>query len=286
MKYFTLSLLLLFLACSQQKPEDSVQTEVVPTAKGSLFIIGGGKRPPHLVKEMVERSGIDSLGYGIILPMSSSEPDSSIFYALIQFTNQGLSNVIGMNFNKGDIPLQSQLDSIENASLIYISGGDQNKFMDIAGGTDIEKAINACYKNGGMIAGTSAGAAVMSEKMITGDELKYPDYNATFRNIETQNIKLARGLGFLKTSIVDQHFIKRSRHNRLISAILDHPELMGIGIDESTAIYVKNNTAEIIGDNQVIVFDSPKGIQSNSKGKLSATSFNISLYTAGQSFEL
>src|SRR5690606_26810252 len=97
--------------------------------------------------------------------------------------------------------------SITNAKMIYISGGDQNRFMDIIAGTAIEKAIHQSYANGNLIAGTSAGAAVMSKLMITGEELKHP--NASLRNIESDNIEIGTGLGMLNQVIIDQHFVKR-----------------------------------------------------------------------------
>ncbi|MCR9254404.1 MAG: cyanophycinase [bacterium] len=282
MRFFAFLCVVALIGCSNPKQETKIEDQ----SAGKLFIIGGGKRPPQLIKRLVRESAIDSTGYGIILPMSSSEPDSAIFYALIQFTDQGLDNVIGFDFNKGDTIPKPKIDSIANANLIYISGGDQNKFMDIVSGTPIEGAIKACYENGGVIAGTSAGAAVMSKKMITGNELKYPDYYSTFRNIETNNIELKQGLGFIKEGIIDQHFVKRSRHNRLISAILENPNMKGIGIDESTAILVTDGVATVVGESQVLVFDSPNQVTSNENGKLSAKSLNISIFTADQTFPI
>lgn len=254
--------------------------------EGKLFIIGGGKRPQPMIERMVEEAGIKNNGYGIILPMSSSEPDSSVWYAKIQFTDLGLNNVVGMNFNKGDKPSQAQLDSIKNAPLIYISGGDQNKFMDIVKGTGIIEAIHYAYENGSIIAGTSAGAAVMSKKMITGNELKHPDYSATFRNIEAENIEIAEGLGLITGVIIDQHFVKRSRYNRLLSAAIEYPDHLGIGIDESTAILISKNMAEVIGESQVVLFKNPAQSIRKEQGLLGAKDLQISILLPGDKFDL
>jgi cyanophycinase len=140
--------------------------------------------------------------------------------------------------------------------------------MDIVRGTEIETAIREAYQKGSVVSGSSAGAAVMSRVMITGNELKHPDYASTFKNIEADNIETKPGLGLLQQAIVDQHFVRRSRHNRLISAIIEFPELKGIGIDESTAILVKGNEVEVIGESQVLIYENPKRSKIVKNGKL------------------
>jgi len=255
--------------------------------KGKLFIIGGGSRSSAMVDRIIKESGIDKEGYGIILPMSSIEPDSAVYYAKKQFIEKGLKNIYGLNFVKNEVLTPSKLDSIKNAKLVYISGGDQSRFMDIVAGNDIEKAIRKSYKNGNMIAGTSAGAAVMSKNMITGDELKHPEYNSTFRTIEPDNLELKQGLGMLSDNIIiDQHFVKRSRYNRLITAIIQFPEITGIGIDESTAILINGNTAEIIGDSQVIVLRNSNTSKKVHEDKLGAQGIQLDIYLPGEKFTL
>ncbi len=285
--------LLLFTSCQrptdQQKEGESPEQSPVAIdeelPKGKLFIIGGGKRPPSLVKQMMQEANLDEGGHIIVLPMSSSEPDTAMYYGIRQFTELGVENIAGFNFKKGKEASQVQLDSLKSAALIYITGGDQNRFMDVVAGTSIESGIRACYENGGMIAGTSAGAAVMSEKMITGNEIKYPDYSSTFRNIESKNIELGTGLGFLKKAIIDQHFVKRSRYNRLLSAAIEHPDLLGVGIDESTAIVVEGKTAKVVGESQVVVFHGPEK-HKEKEGKMGATGLRLDIHLAGDTFSI
>jgi cyanophycinase len=254
--------------------------------KGKLFIIGGGSRSSAMVDRIVKESGIDKGGYGIVLPMSSSEPDSSAYYATNQFYKQDITNVYGLNFIKDEKLTAIKLDSIINAKLIYISGGDQSKFMDIVAGTEIEKVIHEAHKKGSLIAGTSAGAAVMSKIMITGTELKHPEYSSTFRNIESENIETKTGLGLITTIIVDQHFVKRSRYNRLLSAIIEYPELTGVGIDESTAILVSGKTIEVVGESQVIVFKNPEQSKNTFNNKLGAQGIILNIYLPGETFTI
>ena len=254
--------------------------------KGKLFIIGGGSRPTAMVNRIIDEAGLRQGGYAIVLPMSSAEPDSAVYYASQQFLTLGIQQIFGVHFSKGEKLTQQKLDSIRNAKLVYIAGGDQNRFMDVVQGTEIEKAIAQAYQNGSVIAGTSAGAAVMSKIMITGNEVKHPDYESTFQNIEEANIETKPGLGLLTTAIVDQHFVKRSRHNRLISAVIEFPLLKGIGIDEATAIIVHGNNVEVVGESQVIVFENPKQSKIVKNGKLGARGMLMNIYLPGDSFTL
>lgn len=273
-------LMLIFSAWSCSEPV------VVNENSGTLFIIGGGSRPADMVERMITEAGLDTGGYAVILPMSSSVPDSAIIWASEQFLEQGMDRVTGLNFESGGPFPQNLIDSLVNASLVYISGGDQNRFMEIVYDGPVMAAIHQAYEKGAVIAGTSAGAAVMSEKMITGDELRYPEYRSTYPVIESENLELAPGLGLIKTAIIDQHFVWRSRHNRLITAVLEHPELPGIGIDESTAIVVKGNKAEVIGESQVLVYRNPAGARRVQGIKLGGKDLRLDIYLPGDEFTI
>lgn len=273
--YISLLVLLLFIitAFSQNQTD------------GNLFIIGGGKRPPSLVKELLITSGVEKTDYIVILPMSSSEPDTSFFYARKQFADMGYTNVVNFNFTKKHIP-ETWTDSLKKSKLIYISGGDQNKFMDIVLETGIHSAIREAYKNGATIAGTSAGAAVMSKKMITGNEFKHPEYTGDFKTIEAKNIEIAEGLGLLENAIVDQHFVKRMRMNRLIATALENPGYPCIGIDESTAIIVQGDSVKVVGESQVVVLKNKFPGHYNEKELLGGENLNLSIYLPGEKFLL
>lgn len=280
--YVGLLSLVLCLSCARQEQEGPGNGEAI----GSLFIIGGGSRPPALVERMITEAGLHRGGYAVILPMASAEPDSAIIWSGEQFLAQGITALAGFNLLPGVPATPSQLDSIAGASLIYISGGDQNRFMEIVLDTPVMDAILQAWQTGAMIAGTSAGAAVMSEKMITGDERRHPEYQSTFRTIEADNIVIGRGVGLLNTAIIDQHFVWRSRHNRLISAVIEYPDLLGIGIDESTAILVRGRQAEVVGVSQVLVFRNPEQDYRVKDHKLGAENLRLDIYLPGDSFML
>ncbi len=254
--------------------------------KGKLFIIGGGSRPDVMINRLIDEAGLRDGGYIFILPMASEEADSAIIWSGEQFLKKGIMNVTGFNFKTEVVPERKWLDSLKNASLIYISGGDQARFMKTVSDSPVFDAIHKAFKKGAVIAGTSAGAAVMTSKMITGNELRYPEYHETFRRIESGNIEFAEGLGLIKNAVIDQHFVARSRHNRLITAVLENSKLPGIGIDEATAILVKGNVAEVVGNSQVIVFRN-KGKGTNTAGnKMGSKKIILDIYLPGEKFQI
>ena len=122
---------------------------------GKLFIIGGGDKPENLMKEMINTAGLQPGDYIIILPMSSEEPDSAVWYAKQDFEAIDIKNISGMNFTENGPITSSQLDSLSSARLIYISGGDQTRFMRIVGKGKIYQAIHRAYHSGSTIAGAS-----------------------------------------------------------------------------------------------------------------------------------
>lgn len=254
-------------------------------SKGKLFIIGGGSRPDFLVDTMIKEAGLKSGETVAIFPHASEEQDSSFYYAKQQFEKRNLK-ALDCAFKKDEKLSPSKLDSLKTAKLIYIGGGDQLTFMEIINSNpEVKKILKSAYQNGKMIAGTSAGAAVMSEVMITGNQLKYKDYENTFDNIEIKNVETKQGLGFIKTAVIDQHFVVRSRYNRLLSLIIENPTYKGIGIDEGTAILVKNGSAEVVGRAQVIVFKNPKQSKKLNGDKLGAKGITLDIYLNGEKFK-
>jgi cyanophycinase len=254
--------------------------------KGKLFIIGGGDRTPGLMQCMVQAAGMQNKDYVAVLPMSSAEPDTAFHYFAEDLKQVYKGKIVQVHFTKADTANQEKLYQLRNAKLIFITGGDQERFMRVVAKTPIEQTIHAAYKAGAMIAGTSAGAAVMSEHMITGNELTDTVYRPTFRKVWHNNIELSTGLGLIRSAIIDQHFIVRSRYNRLFSALAKFPQLLGIGIDEATAILVQGNTATVCGESQVVVMRNLHGLNTADPKRVHWDSLQMSLYISGQSFSL
>ncbi|MTH15463.1 cyanophycinase [Flavobacterium sp. LC2016-01] len=256
-------------------------------SKGKLFIIGGGDRSDALMKQVLAVAELGTKDYIVVLPMSSEEPDSSFIFFKTQMVKLTQNPIVMLNFNAATAQNKKLTDSVQKAKLIFISGGDQSRFMTVVHNTPIKTAIQKAYENGSTISGTSAGAAVMSEKMITGNQKLEKEYSGTFDNIRYDNLETSEGLGLLKTAVIDQHFLKRNRYNRLLSALVEFPDLTGIGIDEATAIIVRNNEIEVAGESEVIVVRKPKGIKKSKKNNLiSIENLQMSIYTAGQKFNI
>ncbi len=273
------------VVCNNHKEESPDETPTQKPPKGKLFIIGGGERTPELMTSMIEASGADSNGYIAVLPMSSEDPLGAYTNFSIDVAAVSKVPCINLNFREADVINQPKLDSLRNAKLIFITGGDQSLFMGVARDTPIEDAIEYAFSQGSLIGGTSAGAAVMSEIMITGDQKNAAEYESTYDKIWKGNGIYAQGLGLIQGAIIDQHFVARSRYNRLFSAMCDYPGNMGIGIDEETAILVEGGNAKVVGDSQVIVVQ-PKDSCELYFHHLGIKNVEMSIYLPGEDFQI
>ena len=264
-----------------------LSTRSFSQAKGTLFIIGGGTRSPQLIKTLISTSRLSPRDYIVILPMSSEEPDSSYYFIKIQLEKACNNTIANLNFHRSDSSNTKWLDSLRHAKLIFITGGDQNRFMNVVLNNPIERAIKDAFYEGATVAGTSAGAALMSSHMITGDHLLGDTaYANTFEELRNGNIIIKEGLGLLSSAIIDQHFVVRSRYNRLLSALAMYPDLPCIGIDEGTAIIVQGNKVVVTGESQVILFSNPKNLRSSPDGHIKFDDVHMRVFLEGDSFEL
>jgi len=185
---------------------------------------------------------------------------------------------------------------MRSAAGIYFAGGDQSRLRDFLMGTPALAAIREAYGRGAVVGGTSAGAAVMSRVMLSGNELLNPgivspeegDNTEAFSRIQLGNIETTEGFGFLEGCVVDHHFVRRKRENRLISVVLEHPQLLGIGIDESTAIVVSAGGFDVLGESCVIVLDAAHAtdVGSGRGGSLRCVGLTMHVLTEGQRFDL
>ena len=224
--------------------------------KGHLMIIGGGERTAEIMQATVALAGGADAKI-VIIPQASGEPLETALYQQEDILTYGAGEVIYLMLDSANVDSSHHIESIRNATAIFFSGGDQSRLTRLLLGTKLLDEIKALYKRGGLISGTSAGAAIQSELMITGEELINQDEDRPYNTIAPNNIEVVQGFGFLTEAVIDQHHIKRRRNNRVLSVVLEHPELLGVGIDESTAILVNpDRTFTVLGDATVIVYDA------------------------------
>lgn len=254
--------------------------------KGALFIIGGGERPDYLMEKMISIAKLEKEDYIVILPMASKNPKKATQFLKKELEILSDHKVYGLDFNESDSGQRVRTDSVANAKLIYVLGGSQRRFMNIVRDTPLEEAIYEAYENGATIGGTSAGAAIMSEVMITGQhtgDLK----TRSFNHIRRDSVKTEKGLGLLPYyNIIDQHFLIRSRFNRLISIMGHYPTHQVIGIDESTAVIYSKGKAEVVGESQVVVMSNPIGLSHPKENLIRFKNVEFALYGPGDIFEL
>lgn len=256
--------------------------------KGHLVIIGGGDKTDYIMTKIVDLAGGPDAKI-IVIPNASSEPEESAKYNVEEFKNLGCKNVGYILFNREDADKDSIVEKLIGATGIFFSGGDQSFLTRDMLGTKLLDKVYEIYNTGGVISGTSAGAAVMSKLMITGNELINKDSSDIFISIQKNNVEVKEGFGFIKSAFIDQHFIKRKRLNRTISVVLENPELLGIGIDESTCIVVyPDETFEVLGENQVMIFNATNchDIKLDKNGNIGGENIIMHLLINGDRFDL
>jgi cyanophycinase len=268
--------IVLLTGCEESQP-------VSISSKGKLFIIGGGDRTPELMNNFKRVAHLEDGSVITVLPMAGEEPDSSFYYFQKDIPPQWGVKCLNLNFSDPKVDIENLKSILRQAKTIFICGGAQLRFMEVIARYNLQPILTEVYMNGATIAGTSAGAAVMSEKMITGNQKTDTAYSATYTVVQKDNGIYSTGLGFIKEGIIDQHFIVRSRYNRLLSAQLDFPLLWGLGIDESTAAVFYQDSVEVVGQSYVIYF-APLKIDSVA----TPSHFNstTTYYRSGEKFRL
>lgn len=227
--------------------------------QGTLLIVGGAedkKGKCEILSKFVELSGGKN---AMILVITTATEDSARagqeYTRIFKGLNAGQIEVLDLDSRqKANQPYIEKL--LEKSTGIFFTGGDQLRITAMLGGTIANQGLRQAYLQGTVIAGTSAGASVMTNTMIAeGDSEEAPKLNT---------IKLAPGLGLLEDMVVDQHFAQRGRIGRLLSAIAYNPYILGMGIDEDTAVVVyPDATLEVIGSQTVTFIDGRQITYSN-----------------------
>jgi cyanophycinase len=250
--------------------------------KGHLVLNGGaGEAEPFWTRIFELAGGKDAAI--VILPTASERAETGQEY-VEELRVLGATGMRAIELRvREDASRPEFLAAIAAAKVIFFTGGDQSKITAAILGTPAEAAIRKVYDDGGVLAGSSAGLACMSRVMLTGE--------GDFTVVRGGNVEVKEGLGYVTEAILDQHFVARQRQNRLISVVLEHPELPGIGVDEKTSIWIRpDRTFEVLGEGWVMIFDARRSVVRRDgaagKPRLAADEIVTRILVSGDRFDL
>lgn len=214
-----------------------------PTKQSGTLLLCGGGTIPLSIREEFFRLGKGTDGTLVLIPTASPRSDSGDYSMWIDYWSSfGWKKVEVVHVADHNAAFDpAKVEALRSATAVWLSGGEQKRLSDRYVDTPIEKELHAVLARGGIVGGTSAGAAIASSTMIA-DGIVEPQF--------------ASGLQFLPGTIIDQHFSQRKRHGRLIKAIEAHPNRIGIGIDESTGLFVDKNESRVVGDGGVFLLNA------------------------------
>jgi len=253
----------------------------------TLIIIGGHEdrtADKVILGEVARRVGSGKL---VVSTVAMKNNPNELFEQYEQaFRALGVKHLFKLEINaREEATRDSKLRILDDAVGVFFTGGDQVKITSQIGDTPIFRRVQEIYEAGGVIAGTSAGAAVMSETMLVqgGDEESH---------VIGGSVRMAPGLGLIEGVIIDQHFMERGRVGRLIGAVAQNPKNLGIGIDEQTAIVVEREKEfYVLGSGAVYVIDGTEVSYSNVaeqdlKKTLSIYDMKVHMLSQGHRFDL
>jgi cyanophycinase len=250
------------------------------TPRGWIIPIGGKLLDDGILARFLSLSGGASARIAII-PTASNEPDIGIFYERV-FARLGVAATKSLHFeHRIDCDDADWLAWLANATGIFIAGGNQLKLTSTIGGTPAAKLLRERNAAGVPVAGTSAGAAFLSEHMIAyGDEGARP------------RAGMCAGLGLTNRVIIDQHFRQRERLGRLLTALAYNPFAIGLGVDEDTAAFIgPDDVVEVAGSGTVTIVD-PADVKASSIAEakpgdeLTLTGVKVHVLPTGATFDL
>ena len=252
---------------------------------GTLVIIGGGE---DKVEERSILREVAKLAHGklVLATVASEEPDGYYDEYRDCFEQLGIKELRHLYIaDRAESTNEEKLKLLDGVDGVFFTGGDQLRISSQIGDTAFETRIHEIYNAGGVIAGTSAGASVMSEIMLIR--------GSNSESHRVGDIHMAAGLKLMRNVIIDQHFAERGRIGRLLGAVAINPRILGIGIDEDTAIVVRGGEFYVLGSGAVYVIDGSHVNCSNitesdsdSKRTLSIYDVRLHVMSKGDKFDM
>jgi len=221
---------------------------------GTLLIIGGAEDKTGkcaILREFIKLAGVRG-GNIVIMTAATQYPQKVSAEYIKIFKRLGAENVVSLDIpSRQQAQLQGTIDTILAAGGIFFTGGDQLRITSMLGGTEVDYALQEAYRTGTVIAGTSAGASVMSATMIIGGDGDSTPHQGS--------ISMGPGMGLVRDVVIDQHFAQRGRLGRLVSVVAQQPAMLGVGIDEDTAVLInRKGMMQVVGSQTVTIVDGSK----------------------------
>jgi len=255
-------------------------------AKGILIIIGGAEDQEGECAVLRQAGDVLAPEETLVILTTATQHPQKVgeqYTAVFKKLGVRRTQVLPINTRR-DAEDESACEMIRKARCVFMTGGDQLRITSILGGTRASRELEELYMRGGLVMGTSAGASVMSSTMVVQGNDEEPARKCT--------LKMAPGLGLLEHAIIDQHFDQRGRFGRLLCGVAENPGVLGIGIDEDTAIKVfPDKHFEVLGTNAVTVIDG-RTIESSNVSELNPNELlaivGVSVHTlpAGYGFDM
>jgi cyanophycinase len=242
--------MVLVLVLAAMTPRTSIAQQVGP-ARGSLVLVGGNLRDPLILKRFTQLAG-GADGPFVIIPTAGNASQYDEYWSgLQQFRDAGMTNVTVLHTRDRKIADTAEFVApIRKARGVFFTGGRQWRLADSYLKTRTQVELQALLDRGGVIGGTSAGATILGSFLVRGDT----------KDNETMIGDHTEGFGFLKDVAIDQHVLVRNRQFDMLEVLEKYPTLLGVAIDENTAIVVQGDRFDVIGDTYVLVFDNAKVI--------------------------
>lgn len=217
--------------------------------KGHLFIIGGAEDKTGRMEILAEIVRLTDGGRVVVMTTATEHPEEAGRDYERLFSDLGAREVESIRIDtRREAEGQEAARALRRADAVFFTGGDQLRITSILGGTRAYEALFDAYRCGALIAGTSAGASALSSTMIVGGLDNDQARKCT--------LKMAPGLGLMEQALIDQHFAQRGRLGRLLCGVAENPHVLGIGIDEDTAIRVEPDARFfVLGSGAVTVID-------------------------------
>jgi cyanophycinase len=263
------------------------EIHVESNKRGTLIIVGGGDTPYTIQKRFIELAGGAGKARIAIFQMASTGDDEEAEEVLAEFKLLGAESVI-LNLDRTQAQSEAMDVLLSSFTGYWFLGGDQNLLVASLLDTRALRRIEYRYEQGAVVGGTSAGASVMTATMLTGQRRAASGrINEDLNAVAMRSTEVAFGFGLLPGAIVDQHFSRRSRDNRLVSAVLDHPQLLGVGIDEETALIVRpDGRWEVLGNGHVKIYDARRAyIVNHDEEAVGASGIRMHVLPRGSRFD-